>query len=53
MVLIFRNIGKKSFLATANADSINFKGSIAIEFEIIAASINEVSLEAVDNQKNL
>lgn len=47
----FRNIGKKSFLATANADSINFKGSIAIEFEIIAASINEVSLEAVDNQK--
>ncbi len=47
----FRNVGKKSFLITANDNSNNFKGSRSIEFEIVAASINDVSLEAVDDQK--
>lgn len=47
----FKNIGQKSFLITANDDSTNFKGSRTVEFEITAASINDVSLEAIENQK--
>lgn len=47
----FRNIGNKSFLVSANTESSNFTGSKAIKFEITAASINDVSLEAIDDQK--